>query len=348
MPASRSASRADVSRTDAAPSRRSFLRGSLAFASLSSLGPTGAEAQPTPRPRRAFAAGPPAAVLVWVVSPESLVGWPSGLDAAALAMLGDAASKLPVVGRLAGRGSTVSLESLVQWRPDLVLDVGAVTATYTSMAERVRTQTGLRYELLDGRLAQSADLIRRAGALLDVPERADALARAADRLVGDVTSGRSRRSSTRFYLARGADGLETGLRGSINVEVVEFVGAQNVAAAAGAGSLTRVSLEQVLGWDPDVILTQDPTFARTVLTDPVWRTARAVRERRVWRAPAVPFGWLDGPPGVNRLIGALWLGRRLDEVAITTIRSEVQAFYDTFYRVRLSPADLDRLLAETA
>jgi len=68
----------------------------------------------------------------------------------------------------------------------------------------------------------------------------------------------------------------------------------------------------------------------------------------VWRAPTLPFGWLDAPPGVNRLIGAVWLARRLDGVPATTIREDVRAFYDTFYRVALSAADLDRLLAEAA
>jgi iron complex transport system substrate-binding protein len=332
-------------------SRRSFLRGSIAAASLTGLARLDGLAQTgggQARPKRVFAAGPPAAVLVYVLSPSALVGWPSKLDEAAVAMLGSAAKDLPVVGRLSGRGSTVSLESLVQLKPDLVLDVGSIDATRTSMAERVRSQTGLPYELLDGRLADSGALLRRAGGLLHLPERAEQLARVADRLVASLASGRARRSTTRIYLARGIDGLETGLGGSINVEVVEFVGAQNVAAAAGTGSLTRVSLEQVLAWDPDVILTQEPAFAETALTDPAWRKTRAARERRVWLAPALPFGWLDGPPGVNRLIGALWLARRLDGTPVATIRDEVHAFYDTFYGVQLSAADLDRLLAEAA
>lgn len=91
---------------------------------------------------RVFAAGPPAAVLVYVLAPELLVGWPSPLSAAALELLGEPARRLPVVGRLAGRGSTVSLEALVGFAPDLVLDVGSLDATYVSMAERVRSQTG--------------------------------------------------------------------------------------------------------------------------------------------------------------------------------------------------------------
>lgn len=324
--------------------RRAFLRQSLAMAGAASLATRSIGGQSAPSARRVFAAGPPAAVLVYVLAPEALIGWPGSMDEAALAMLGQAARRLPTLGRLAGRGSTVSLERLVALAPDLVLDVGNVDATHSSMAERVRSQTGLRYELLDGRLADSGAQLRRVAGWLNLAGRGEQLAAHADRLVARVAVGREQRASRRLYLARGADGLETGLAGSINVEVLEFVGARNVAASAGAGRLTRVSLEQVIGWDPEVIVTQDATFARAVRTDPVWRTLRAVRESRVWLAPLVPFGWLDGPPGVNRLIGALWLAQRLDHAAPGAIGDDVRAFYDTFYRVRLSPAEADRLL----
>src|SRR5690606_17578063 len=115
----------------------------------------------------------------------------------------------------------------------------------------------------------------------------------------------------RVYYARGPDGLETGLSGSINMEAIEFAGADNVGARAGHGGLTQVSMEQILDWDPQVVLTQDADFARRVRTDALWRGVSAVRNARVHVAPILPFGWLDGPPGVNRLIGLPWLLPRL-------------------------------------
>ena len=121
-----------------------------------------------------------------------------------------------------------------------------------------------------------------------------------------------------------------------------------MAASAGAGSLTRVSLEQLVAWDPDVVVTQDASFAAGVRSRPVWQGLRAVKEGRVWLAPTLPFGWLDGPPCVNRLIGALWLARRLDATPVRTVREEVRLFYDAFYGVTLASADLDRLLREAA
>jgi iron complex transport system substrate-binding protein len=330
--------------------RRSFL-------TVAALGPVAwARANAAPGPRtaggevaiaRVFAAGPPAAVLVYVLAPSALLGWPMRIGPESLAWIGPPLADLPVLGRLAGRGSTVSPEKLVQLKPDLVLDVGAVDGTHVSMADRVRQQTGLRYELLGGRLAESASLLRRAGALLGVPVRADRLAREAERILEAVGRGRPARASTRVYLARGTDGLETGLGGSINVEALEYVGARNVAAAAGKGGITRVSLEQVLDWDPEVVVTQDPALARSLRVDPLWRAVSAVRGGRVLCAPNLPFGWLDDPPGVNRLIGIQWLARRLDAGrGGDDLPGLVRAFYDAFYRITLSEAQLGRLLGD--
>jgi iron complex transport system substrate-binding protein len=296
---------------------------------------------------RVFAAGPPAALIVYVLAPSALLGWPMRVESESLSWMGPPAGDLPLLGRLAGRGSTVSLETLVQLKPDLVLDIGTVDGTHASTAERVGQQTGLRYALLDGRLAESASLLRRVGALLGVPERGERLAREADRILAEVERGRPGRAATGVYFARGTDGLETGLGGSINVEALEYVGARNVAAAAGKGGIARVSLEQVLAWDPEVVVTQDAAFARSVRADPLWRGVRALREGRVLCAPTLPFGWLDGPPGINRLIGVLWLARRLDPTRTGgDLRGRVRAFYDAFYRIALSEAQIDRLLGD--
>ena len=99
----------------------------------------------------------------------------------------------------------------------------------------------------------------------------------------------------RVYYARGPRGLETGLGGSINVETIEFLGATNVAGET-QGRAGDVSLEQVLLWNPDVIITIDQDFAASVRSDPVWAPVKAVRDGRVHLSPKLPFGWVDFPP----------------------------------------------------
>lgn len=310
---------------------------------------------PSPaRVQRVFAAGPPAGVLVAALAPEKLLGWPFPLSPQARQLLGPVTSGLPHRGRLAGRGSTVSVETLLQLQPDLILDAGTADATYVSGARRVSEQTGLPTVLVQGRLADHAAQLREVGNLLGVPERAALLAAHADAtlaLAAQVRADVPLAERPRVYFGRSADGLETGLDGSINVEVLDFAAGRNVAAAAGKGSLTRVSLEQILAWNPEVIVTQEPAFASRVRSDPLWRSLPAVQNGRVHCAPVLPFGWLDGPPGINRLMGVHWLLAHLHPThpavrAQEALPLAVQHFYRLFYGTELSLAAAGRLMED--
>jgi iron complex transport system substrate-binding protein len=42
---------------------------------------------------------------------------------------------------------------------------------------------------------------------------------------------------------------------------------------------------------------------KAVADSPEWRALRAVQEHHAYVAPDVPFGWLDEPPSINRLLG---------------------------------------------
>lgn len=298
---------------------------------------------PSPgRVHRVLAAGPPAAVLLCVLAPEKLLGWPSSLPAGALEWLPETVRSLPVLGRLAGRSSTLSLERLLALRPDLVLDVGTVDGTYLSAAERIHDQTGIPFLLLGGPLSRSAELLRLTGQALGVEARGEVLARAAAALLTPCEQAVRERPSV--YLARGDDGLETALPGSVNAEALEAACGRNVAQAEG-GNVGRVSREQILAWNPDWVVTQSEGFWKRAVTDPFWSALRAVREGRLRLAPAVPFGWLDGPPGVNRLFGVRWLGAQLGTVPPPADwLTWAEELHELFYQVRPGREALRNLL----
>jgi iron complex transport system substrate-binding protein len=149
----------------------------------------------------------------------------------------------------------------------------------------------------------------------------------------------------RVYLARGPQGLETGLRGSINSEIVERAGGRNVADAPGQDGIANVSPEQVLAWDPEVVVTWDRQAYDHIRSDPVWARVRAVRDGRVRLSPSEPFGWIDRPPSLNRLLGLRWLAAALhpDRVRLD-LPAATREFYSLFYHVDLDQDRLDRLL----
>jgi iron complex transport system substrate-binding protein len=173
------------------------------------------------------------------------------------------------------------------------------------------------------------------------------LARYNDDTVKSITSRIAaipRERRPRVYYARGPRGLETGLGGSINMETIELL-AQNVAGGT-PGGLSNVSIEQVLLWNPDVIITIDLDFAANVYNDRAWAPVAAVRAHRVHLSPKLPFGWVDFPPSVNRLIGLWWLAKILyPDLFPEDLRALTRDFYRQFYHVALSDAQIERVLA---
>src|SRR5688572_613200 len=300
------------------------------------------------RIERIYAAGPPASILVFAVTPDKVIGWTSAWRDAEKPFIAKKYADLPTLGRLTGRGNTANVEVVLSAKPDVIVDYGTVNATLTSLADRVQQQTGIPYLLLDGDFDRMAEAILQIGRIANEEKRAELLARYTQETVSDIERRVAKIPAgqrPRVYYGRGPQGLNTGLTGSINAEFIEQLGAVNVAAELGKGGLVQVSVEQVLRWNPDVVITIDPNFHALAPTHPLWRELPAVKAGRFHLAPSVPFGWIDFPPSINRLIGLRWLARILYPQAFPEdLRPIVRDFYTRCYHQAPSEAQLDQLL----
>jgi iron complex transport system substrate-binding protein len=341
--------------------RRRFLAGAAALAAFPGLvraaartvmDSAGRKVALARKPERVFPAGPPASILVFALAPDTLAGWTSAFRPAERPFVPERYASLPTLGRLTGRGNTANIESVLAAKPDLVLDYGAVNPTYVSLAERVQAQTGIPYLLVDGAFDRIPDAFALLGEILDRRSEAAAWARYATSTLAELDQRVARippERRPRVYYARGPRGLETALDGSINGETLARLGARNVASELGRGGLAQVSVEQVLAWNPDVIVTIDSNFYESVWRDPVWQKMAAVKAGRVHLAPGVPFGWIDFPPSINRLIGLRWLAAVLyPQQFPEDIRPAVRDFYARAYHQTPTDAQLGALLAAAA
>lgn len=310
------------------PSRREILVGAAA---LSGCGC----GSPRPDGGDVFAAGQPAAILIFTLAPGRLAGWPRRPSPAALRLLPPAAN-LPELGALTGGGAPASLEAVAATRPALILDYGDTGGGYAQTARRLQGRVGAPYRIFDGRLFETPLVLTEAATLLDVRPRGLRLAEEATAILSSWS--RPPGTGPSFYYARGRDGLETGFAGSLATEVLEGAGWRNV--ATGRANIGRVSREQVVAWDPDVVVTLDPAFARAAAADALWRQRRAGAARRLLLVPDLPFGWMDRPPSINRLLGCAWLGGGDQNAARTADR-----FSALFYGAQPATAAVPRWVA---
>jgi len=103
-----------------------------------------------------------------------------------------------------------------------------------------------------------------------------------------------------------------------------------------------VTLEQIAGWKPDVIVTNSSEFWDKRRA-PEWAGIPAMAQGKVYLAPALPWGWIDEPPSVNRLLGPMWFSRALAH-GTEDLRPAAAAFYLRFYRIKLNQRQLEELL----
>src|SRR5262249_56695581 len=160
------------------------------------------------------------------------------------------------------------------------------------------------------RFGDGAGALGSVGSILGVDGRGEWLAGRTEATfaeVGRVIQATPAAQRPRVYLARRANGLETGDRGSINTEIIERAGGVNVVEAGReSGGLVNVSLEQILQWNPDTIITTDRNFADQAKAGPAWSDVEAVRRGRLFLSPSPPYRRVAAPPPLKPILGVHW------------------------------------------
>lgn len=241
-----------------------------------------------------------------------------------------------------------TVEALVALRPDVVIASSVVHGEgLASLLAEVGIPTVLYYpETLDG--VEAALLLT--GRVLGREERARTLAARFREIITTVsaaTSGRAPRP--RVYFA--AYTMQNVYAGDvIQNALLELAGGiplGRVLAPRPGLFWQRVDAEQILVWDPQVVLV--PAYSRAqpadFLADPIWTGVAAIRSGRVYRFPEFFAPW--DIPGPESVLGLLWLAETLHPgVTGLDLVSEVVRFYADFYGSRLAPDAVAALLGK--
>jgi iron complex transport system substrate-binding protein len=305
--------------------------------------------------KKVFSVNPIGTIFVYTLSPATLAGWNYPLPPDAEKWILPNCRKLPVLGHLYGRNTNANPETILKTNPDILISMGPLSETTVSAAEKIQRQFNIPVVVIDGQLDRISEAYLFAGDLLNEKVRAkeladychNALIKANDRLKKIPIDKR-----IRVYYAEGPNGLLTDGKDSPQMEILELAGGSNVAefsSKRGFGR-TEVSFEQLLCWNPEVILVGYSGGHRgglyeSILKDGKWRQLSAVKNHRVFNIPQIPFNWFDRPPSVNRILGIVWLTHILHgESAKIDIVSEVKTFHDKFYHYRQTDKDAKMLI----
>ncbi|WP_020587642.1 ABC transporter substrate-binding protein [Desulfobacter curvatus] len=290
-----------------------------------------------------FGTSPPVSYMLYAIAPELVAGLNFPFREKEKQYLPARLQTLPVVGGWFGQGRKPNLETLMQVNPDVVLAWYMKNSPVSRKAEEMLIPMGFRlvYISLD-KLEDYPETFRFLGRLLHREKRAAALADYAQETIDRIKAVRDaipESDKVSVYYAEGMDGLSTECDASVHAELLSLCGGKNVHICPSRTiyGMEKVSIEQVMHYAPEVIVSYEQGFYDAIFHDPRWQNIPAVQNKRVYQIPSASLNWFDRPPSFMRLLGARWLLNKLyPEKYDVDIVDETQRFYSLFLNVSLN------------
>ena len=293
--------------------------------------------------------GPLGQIVVFAIAPDMLVGIPGAWNPTAKAYLDEQYYNLPVLGQLYGGKGDLNLEELLKAAPQVVIDIGEPKDSIAQDMDALTEQTGIPFVHISAYLEHMDETYTMLGELLGLEEEAGVLAETCERIYSRAVEMMQGVEKVNMLYATGENGLNVLANGGYHSGVIDMM-ANNVAVVenvSSKGTGNEVDMEQILNWNPDVIVFSENSIYDTVGEDPVWQNVSAIANNRYYEVPFGPYNWIGQPPAVQRLLGMMWLGKLLyPETATYDLYDEVAQYYQLFYHCDLTREQYDALMAK--
>ncbi|AOY77794.1 ABC transporter substrate-binding protein [Clostridium formicaceticum] len=306
--------------------------------------------------KKVYTTGQIGIVLLYTINPDKLAGWGFPLAQGEKKYIPEKYWDLPVLGSWSGKNNKGNIEEIIRVHPDVIFAIGELGDSQKELADNLQEQIGIPVVMVEAPLDKLDKAYEFVGDIMGEQDRCKDLADYCFKTISTIkmqVESVPEESRVSVYYAEGPKGLETDPKGSSHTEVLDFVGGINVADVPMQQGYGRsaVSLEQVLKWDPDIIITGydkdlgGEGFFADVFKNSDWQGLKAVKDKRVYQIPSYPFDWFDRPPSVNRIIGVKWLANLLyPEFVDIDIVAEVKEYYEKFYNKKLTDDEVKQLL----
>lgn len=268
---------------------------------------------------------------------------PSSQEALADGVLGEfypEAQDIPA--DVAGTDFVPNVESTLALDPDVVIQWGDRGDQFISPLEDAGVPVvGLDY----GTQEDLEEWIEIFGLLLDQEERADHILQTYHEHRATIEEAVSGAEDTPgiLYLNQSSDGYTANGTETYHDFFIDLVGGEN--AAAELDGIVDVDMEQIIAWDPDIVLLSqfDTTVPEDLYSDPVWEDVTAVQQDRVYRIPLGGYRW--DPPNQESHLMWHWLAQVVHpEAELEPLRNEIDSTFEFLYGQAPSTEQTDEIL----
>jgi iron complex transport system substrate-binding protein len=302
---------------------------------------------------RVALSGPLTQLVLFALCPDKLVGLATAWSPEAEQFIKTEYYNLPILGQLYGGAGTLNLEEIAATGAQVIIDVGETKDNMVQDMDNLQDQLGIPTVHIDANTASVGDAYRKLGELLDMEDEAEVLGEYCDEVYANTLSivnevGESGKANLLYCL--GDSGINVIARGSYHAEIIDLL-ANNLAVMdnpSSKGTGNQVDLEQIMLWNPDVIIFAPNSIYSTVGNNTDWADISAIENRDYYEVPFGPYNWMGFPASVQRYLGMIWLAQLLyPDVAQYDVYQEVSKYFDLFYHCNITEEQYDRLVADS-
>lgn len=303
--------------------------------------------------KRIAISGPLSQVYILPLAGDMLVGVSSSFAENAKLYLPDYLDAIPEIGQLYGGKGEMDLEALLAAAPDVVIDIGDAKDSIVEDMNSLTEQTGIPFVHIDATVKTSPAAYRALGALLGREDKAEELAAWCEETLATINGMMEKvdadNARKTLLYCLGDAGINVLAEGSFHAETVNMLGT-NLAVVDNvtfSGDGNESDLEQIILWDPDVIIFSPDSIYDSVGRSVEWQSVTAIANGHYYKTPYGPYGWLSSPPAVQRYLGMLWLGTLLyPDYAEYDLQEEITEYYDLFYGCELTDEMYNELIKD--
>lgn len=292
--------------------------------------------------------GAVATMALYTINPDKLIGINSKFSKATQKYIPQKYQDLPEFGQFYGKKANINFEAIAAAKPDLIIDIGEAKETVKEDMDSIQEQLTVPVIFIEATLDTMPEAYEKLGQILGEEEQCKKLSEYIGTTLKDIdekSASISEEEKTTIYYAEGENGLKTDPSGSIHADVFDRVGAKNVAQPNSGASGSEVSMEQIIGWNPEVIVCSPEGSYQQVYEDSTWGDIQAIKDKKVYESPEEPYNWLGRPPSINRVIGLKWMGNLLyPDIYDYDMIEEAKEFYKLFYHYELSDENAKELM----
>jgi len=296
--------------------------------------------------------GTMAQIVLFALAPDMFVGLSSKWDSNAEQYLSAQYYNLPVLGQFYGKGN-LNLEEVAKADPQIIIDIGDSKPTIIEDMDNIMKQVGIPTIHVQATTDTMAEAYRMLGKLLGREKEAEILAQYCEEVktkTQDIMKRVGESGKAGLLYCTGEDGLNVLAKGSFHAEIIDQV-SNNLAVVkdiSSKGTGNPVDMEQIVLWNPEVIIFAPDSIYDKTAQDKAWQELAAIKNGRCYEVPIGPYNWMGNPPSVNRYMGMIWITQLLyPEQAQYNVYDEAARYYKLFYHCQLTEDQYKALVANS-